>query len=191
MNQPCGKAERRRFLRTAVSFGAAVLLIASICSPAAAIGLYVERLADPNTVECPYCHRAIVAGGIHEKAEDVLATEFGGALTEKGIVYTAEKGQARYLHVYVYRYQERQGGNFSVNRPASVGFHAHLFEGGAIVGTSVFDETQQPLSENLFRFFTFLRRGARWITVEELAREGVHKAVDTFAGTLVEEGEKE
>ena len=50
-----------------------------------------------------------------------------------------------------------------------------------LVKVFVFDETQQPLSENIFRFFTFLRRKARWITAEELSREGVHKAVDFFA----------
>ncbi len=185
------KAGRRGYLGAALSFGAGFLLIASVWSPAAAIGLYVERLGNPNAVECPYCHKAIIAGHIHESAETVLATEFGGCLAEKGIVYTREKGQKRYLHVYVYRYQERQGGNFSVSRPASVGFHAHLVEEGTLLGVYVFDETQQPLSENVFRFSTFLRRGAKWITAGELAREGVHKSVDAFAEALAEGGQKE
>jgi hypothetical protein len=165
-------------------------LLVVTSSPAAEVGLYIERLDRPNVIECPYCHKAIVAGGIHESAERTLATEFGGSLTEKGIIFTQEKGQTRYLHVFVYRFQERQGGNFSVIRPASAGFHTHLFEGGTLLQTIVFDETQQPLSENVLRLFTFIRRGGKWITVGELAREGVQKSVDRFAEVLVEEGGK-
>lgn len=69
-------------------------------------------------------------------------------------------------------------------RPASVGFHVHLFEDGKLVDVFAFDETQQPLSENIFRFFTFVKRGGKWITAGELAREGIHKAVDSLAGGL-------
>jgi len=110
-----------------------------------------------------------------------MATEFGGALGEHAIPYTTEKGQPTYLNVFIYRFQERQGGNFSVVRPASVGFHVHLVENGVLTDVFAFDETQQPLSDNIFRFFTFLKRGAKWITAGELAREGVHKSVDALA----------
>ena len=71
-----------------------------------------------------------------------------------------------------------------MERPASVGFHVHLFDENGLVKVFVFDETQRPLSENIFGFFTFLRRKARWITVEELGREGVGKAVSFFAEDL-------
>jgi len=118
-----------------------------------------------------------------------MATEFGGALGEHSISYTTEKGQATYLNVLVYRFQERQGGNFSLVKPASVGFHVHLFENSVLTDVFVFDETQQPLSDNLFRIFTFLQRGATWITAGELAREGVHKAVGDFAPDLKAAGE--
>ena len=89
--------------------------------------------------------------------------------------------------MFIYRFQEREGGNFSVVRPASVGFHVHLYEGDKLSGVFVFDETQQPLSDNIFRFFTFLRRGAKWITAGELAREGIHKAIDALGNDLEEE----
>jgi hypothetical protein len=169
-------------------FGALILLIAGASASASAIGLYVEELNDPNAVVCPYCHKPIIAGSIHENAVTTLTTEFGGDLAEKGIAITYEKGQPRYLHVLVYRFQERQGGNFSVAKPASVGFHTHVYEENDLVRTFVFDETQQPLSDNVFRFFTFLRRGGKWITAAELGREGVHKAVDAFAESLGEGG---
>jgi hypothetical protein len=86
--------------------------------------------------------------------------------------------------VLVYRFQERRGGNFSVERPASVGYHVHLMAHGGLVKVFVFDETQQPLSDNVLRFFTFLRRGAKWITAEALAREGVDKALDSMEQNL-------
>jgi hypothetical protein len=118
-------------------------------------------------------------------------TEFGGILSAKNIVYTQEEGQTRHLHILVYRYQERQGGNFSVNRPASAGFHTHLFEGKVLVQTVVFDETQQALSENVLRLPAFIRRGGKWITVGELSREGVQKAIDAFGEALAEGDNRE
>ena len=166
-----------------------LFLLVCLSTRALAVGLYVERLEDPNAVVCPICHKPIIPGGIHENAEGLVATEFGGSLEERGIAYTHELGQTAYLNVLIYRFQERQGGNFSVVRPASVGFHVHLFEGGRLKDAFVFDETQQPLSDNIFRFFTFLKRGAKWITAGELAREGVHKAVDALSEDLKAEGQ--
>jgi len=167
-------------------FFAIFLLLASLPGSAVDLGLYVERLSDPNAIFCPYCHKPIVAGKIHENAEEVVATEMGGSLGEKGIAYTRQEGQERHLHVFIYRFQEREGGNFSVVRPASVGFHVHLYEGDKLIDTYVFDETQQPLSDNIFRFFTFLRRGAKWITAGDLAREGIHKSIDALSADLEE-----
>jgi hypothetical protein len=159
-------------------------LLLGLCGAASAFGLYVERLADTETNACPVCHRIIVPGTVHENAEATLTTEFGGALLTRGIPFTTDKGEARYLNVLVYRFQERRGGNFSVVRPASVGYHVHFFNQAGLMKVVVFDETQQALSENVFGFFTFLRRGARWITAEELAREGVDKALDDLATDL-------
>jgi hypothetical protein len=160
------------------------LLLLGLSVEASAVGLAVEQLEDTSVIYCPVCRRPIVPGSIHDNAVDIIATEMGGALEERGLDYTEEPGEARALNVLIYRFQERRGGNFSVERPASVGFHVHLIEEGRVVGIFVFDETQQPLSENVFRFFTFLRRGLKWITAEELAREGVDKAVDFFLKDL-------
>jgi hypothetical protein len=152
-----------------------------------AIGLQVVNLEDPKAIECPYCHKSILAGGIHENAVQTLLTEFGGSLAERGIAYSSDLKEDPRLSVLVYRFQERQGGNFSVLKPASVGFHVHLYQGKTLATIFIFDETQQPLSENVLRLPSFLRRGAKWITAEELAREGVHKALDSLANVL--EGE--
>lgn len=161
-----------------------VLVLLGLYGNASALGLYVERLEDAETNVCPICHRTIVPGAIHENAEAILTTEFGGGLLARGIPFTTDEGEARYLNVLVYRFQERRGGNFSVERPASVGYHVHLFGPAGLAKVVVFDETQQPLSENVFGFFTFLRRGAKWITAEALAREGVDKALDDLVPAL-------
>ena len=161
-----------------------LLVLAGLSGPAHALGLYVERLDDMNVNICPVCHRVIMPGSIHENAEDVITTELGGALSDAGISYTQEPGKTPCLNVLIYRFQERRGGAFSVERPASVGFHVHFFDSSGLAKVFVFDETQQPLSENIFRFFTFLKRKARWITADDLAREGVRKAVDFLADDL-------
>ncbi len=174
-------------MRIARVVTAALLVLVGLSASAYAIGLYVERLNDLNANFCPVCHKVIVPGGIHENAEDVIETELGGALIDAGIDYTEEPGETRRLDVLIYRFQERRGGAFSVERPASVGFHVHLFDESGLAKVFVFDETQRPLSENVFGFFTFLRRGARWITAEELSREGVRKAVSFFTDDLAAE----
>ncbi len=144
------------------------------------IGLFVERLKDPNAVRCPHCGKPIAPGSLHESAETVISTQLQRRLDEKGIAHTGEKGQPRSLNVLIYRFEERRGGNFAVERPASVGFHVHLYDGDTLAKVEIFDETQRPLSENIFRFFTFLRRGGKWITADSLAREGVDAAVDSI-----------
>ena len=171
-------------MRVVRAFGATLVVFFCLSFSAHALGLYVERLGDADLDRCPVCHQVIVPGGIHENAEEVLATEFGGALGEKGISYTRAPGETYRLQVLIYRFQERRGGDFSVERPASVGFHVHYFDRNGLVKVFVFDETQQPLSENVFGLFTFLKRKAKWITAGELAREGVRKAVDFFADDL-------
>ncbi len=171
-------------MRIARLIGAALLVCVGLSGPAHALGLYVERLADQSVNICPVCHRVIVPGSIHENAEDLMTTEMGGALTDAGIGFTLEPGATPSLDVLIYRFQERRGSAFSVERPASVGFHVHFFDSSGLRKVFVFDETQQPLSENIFRFFTFLKRKARWITAGDLAREGVLKAVDSLADDL-------
>ena len=181
-------------MRVTAAFFTFIVLLAGLAGlsrgQGAPMGLYVEGLTDSSAVRCPYCHRAIVPGRIHQNAEDVISTEMGGSLEERGIPFTRAPGQARYLQVLIYRFQEREGGNFSVVRPASVGFHVHLFEGDKLIDEFIFDETQQPLSDNIFRFFDFLRRGAKWVTAGDLAREGIHKAIDALAGSLEGSAEK-
>ena len=52
--------------------------------------------------------------------------------------------------------------------------------GGALVSRSHFKEKQVGLSDNLMNFDTFLKRGAKWLTAQELAMEGMQKMIKEF-----------
>lgn len=51
---------------------------------------------------------------------------------------------------------------------------------GALVSRSHFKEKQVGLSDNLMNFDTFLKRGAKWLTAQELAMEGMQKMIKEF-----------
>lgn len=76
---------------------------------------------------------------------------------------------------FLFRFEERIGSPLGAKRPASVGFDLHLFRcrDGKMVWEARFHETQRPLSENLFRIFSFFRRGGYWLTAEALASIGM------------------
>lgn len=82
----------------------------------------------------------------------------------------------------VWRFRERVGTSFSVETPASVAFALYLVdvESGTSVWEADFNETQKPLSENLLEAGEFFRRGAKWLTAEELARSGLEKVLEKY-----------
>ncbi len=141
------------------------------------VAIYAERLLDPDLTRCPVCGNAIRSGPIHQDAEFVLIDELRQGLADRGIKYSLGNNDGKRIQVFVYRYQERQGGNFAVDRPASVGFHLHLYDQKGLAKAFVFDETQQPLFDNILKLPTFLKRGMKWITVDQLAEEGVEKGI--------------
>jgi len=75
----------------------------------------------------------------------------------------------------LHRYQQREGGALAVERPASVAFDFRLLavDAGQVLCSESFDETQQTLFENLFKFSRAAGRGFQWIPVEKLAQEGL------------------
>jgi hypothetical protein len=80
----------------------------------------------------------------------------------------------------VSRYSERDGGDYSVNQPASVSFKYQLIHvpTGSTLCLGVFDETQQTLLSNLFSFSKASRRGFKWVTADQLTREGLHEKLN-------------
>ncbi len=77
----------------------------------------------------------------------------------------------------VWRYRERIGGSYGVERPASVAFAVYLIDvaSGKLLWTKNFEETQRSLSENLLSAPTFLKRRGRWLSAMELTEHGIEE----------------
>jgi len=85
----------------------------------------------------------------------------------------------------LFRFEERIGSPIGAERPASVAFDIHLFrlKDGKEVWQGRFDETQKPLSENLFKIGAFFRRKASWLTAEELSSVGMDEILRRLPGS--------
>ncbi len=85
----------------------------------------------------------------------------------------------------LFRYEERIGSSIGAEKPASVGFDVHLIrmKDEKMVWIGKFDETQRPLSENLFKIGSFVRRKASWLTAEELSSVGMDEMLKRIPGT--------
>ena len=53
-------------------------------------------------------------------------------------------------------------------------------EDGRVLWKKNFQETQQPLSDDLFKLESFLERGGKWVTAEELAQSGLKNVFKSF-----------
>jgi hypothetical protein len=85
------------------------------------------------------------------------------------------------------RYRERIGNEWGAKSPASVAFVLDLIDvrRGDVIWSARFDETQKPLSENVFALGQIGQRGIRWLSADQLAQEGVRKAVGELHQILV------
>ena len=113
----------------------------------------------------------LLAGSKQELQERELQLEIGRALNADAIFVG-----------YIYRFRERVGGKYSVELPASVAFDIHLIRtvDGRILWSAHLDETQRPLSDNLFGLSLFLRRKAKWVTAKEMAISGLKDMLKAF-----------
>lgn len=91
-------------------------------------------------------------------------------------------GAGAVLTGVVSRYEEREGGPLGIRKPASIGFEVNLVRvtDGALLWSGRYAETQKSLVEDLGMFYTFLERKGRWLTAEELARDGVERVLKTM-----------
>lgn len=85
---------------------------------------------------------------------------------------------------YIYRWREREGGDFAVNRAASAAFELYLLRpgDGRILWKGRFDKTQKSLSENILDMGTFLKGRGRWMTVEKLGEMGLDEILKGLSG---------
>ena len=83
----------------------------------------------------------------------------------------------------VLRFREREGGPFSVTRPASVSFEVTLYAtaGARRLWTARFSHTQQPANTRVMDAARYPGGGVRWLSVEELARWGASRVAKELA----------
>jgi len=153
---------------------------------------------------CPLCSRQLQPCPVDDPGPRLFNDALGEILIQKGFeifrtkipnpqadpqdalkdyLALAEKMKARYLIIPVlYCFAERKGSALSASRPAQVGFHLHIYKvkDGKELWGGDFHESQQPLSENILELGNFIRRGGKWLTAEELAREGISRLLDRF-----------
>ncbi len=69
------------------------------------------------------------------------------------------------------------------SRPASVSFRVTLYEApsGFKLWSARFDETQRPLSDNLFNARRYPGGGSRWLTSTELVKWGAREVAGALA----------
>ncbi|MGQ9508230.1 MAG: hypothetical protein ACUVTN_02395 [Thermodesulfobacteriota bacterium] len=123
-----------------------------------------------------------------EKVEETLSKKEIIPIEEKFksslIQIGRELGGDFLLLGFLFRFEQRVGSPWGAERPASVAFDLHLFRlrDEREVWRGRMDETQRPLSENLFKLGSFLRRRARWLTAEELSNVGMDEVLARLPG---------
>lgn len=85
------------------------------------------------------------------------------------------EGADAVLGGFIYRFRDRTGRDYGVEEAASVAFDLHLIRvaDGRVQWSGRFDETQQPLSNNLYNIKKFINRGGKWVTSREMASGGL------------------
>jgi PBP1b-binding outer membrane lipoprotein LpoB len=106
---------------------------------------------------------------------DALLTDAAGGRLAQMKALGAKLDSNAVLEVTVTRFHERDGSDLSVNSPASAAFEMVLtqVDTGMVLWAASFDETQEALSSNLLTLGKVKNRGFKWITVEDLVRQGL------------------
>ncbi|MEK6201993.1 MAG: hypothetical protein N2A40_06190 [Desulfobulbaceae bacterium] len=106
---------------------------------------------------------------------DALLTDAAGDRLSQMKTLGAKLDSNAVLDVTVTRFHDRDGSDLSVNSPASAAFEIVLthVESGKVLWAASFDETQEALSSNLLSLGKVKSRGFKWITVEDLVRQGL------------------
>ena len=106
---------------------------------------------------------------------DALLVDAAGGRLAQMKALGAKLGSNAVLDITVTRFHERDGGDLSVNSPASAAFEMVLtqVDTGMVLWAASFDETQEALSSNLLALGKDKSRGFKWITVEDLVNPGL------------------
>jgi hypothetical protein len=179
------KTIKKIYRKSSLMWVAAVLIatfiVATLGYAIGDLGIVVEKMEGPGEVQqCKYCGRFMKVGKIPKDSDIILGNILREGLSDQDVGYKSGKNNGNYINLLIFRYEERVGGNLGVDRPAGVGFHMHLMENNVLKRVFTFDEDQQSLTENLFNMGKFFRRGAKWLTVEELSRDAINQGLEVI-----------
>jgi hypothetical protein len=111
----------------------------------------------------------------------VLANRHSHSLPERDLWVAVGRalGADAVLGGFIYRFQDRTGHDYGVAEAASVAFDLHLIRvlDGRIQWSGRVDETQQPLSNNIYNIKKFINRGGKWVTSRQMARGGLKSLI--------------
>ncbi len=138
--------------------------------------VFLAKLAENKKVEivpvdqADPIYRRIAADAISGRESDLIG-RLGRQLNADAIVVG-----------YVYRYQDRIGTAYAVEKPASVAFELHLLDSRDETRTwkATYDKTQRSLMENLLNLRFFVREKGRWVTAKDLVEEGMEQVMMSF-----------
>ncbi|MDG4476435.1 hypothetical protein [Thiovibrio frasassiensis] len=110
---------------------------------------------------------------------DALEKDMARCRTSAVVTICKTKVADAVLLCTLQRFTEREGSEYSIVSPASVSFTYKLIqaETGKTLCSGAFDETQQPLLADMFQFFKKAKRGVKWLSAEQLAREGFKQKI--------------
>lgn len=82
----------------------------------------------------------------------------------------------------IWQYKRRVGSAIAVSSPASVGFGIGMIDvsTGELLWQGRFEETQRPLLDNILDAKAFFKKGAKWLTADELARFGINELFEKY-----------
>ncbi len=84
---------------------------------------------------------------------------------------------------YILSWNQRAGSSVGVTSSAELIMDYFLIDvrgEGSLLSRSHFDEKQESLAKNLLNIGLFVKRGGRWVTVEELANEATQRMISDF-----------
>ncbi|MEN6375802.1 MAG: hypothetical protein ABFD75_13625 [Smithella sp.] len=142
--------------------------------------LFVEKLKTYKEIE-------IIPQEKVEGSYKRISAESLKAPLSKIIKKTGEELNADLVAVgYVFRYVERVGRDYGIEKAASVAFEINLINSkdGSVVWRGVFDRTQKSLMEDLFQIASFYKGHGKWLTVREFTKLGMNEVFKTFTGVV-------
>lgn len=127
-----------------------------------------------------------------KKVEKTLREKLGPRYRETGVEPAEEEAPPLDAVVtgVVTRYRNRDGNYFAADNPASVAYELYMISArdGALLWSASFDETQQPLLDNLIYIGRYFKGGGGWQTHDTLSRLGMQRVLRTFPGLREKEG---